>query len=357
MRIAVIMSGGRGTRFWPLSRTSSPKQLVPLIDGKSLLELTIERVRPLFDADAVWVVTQQAQLERTQAVVGLEPVKALCEPVGKNTAPCIAYVACQARARFGDATLAVFPADHLIEDVEGFRKVVAAGLDFVEDSGNILTIGIKPDRPATGFGYIKQGAVVGRAAGMDFRRVSGFTEKPGPEAAREYLQDGSYLWNAGIFMFRASDMLDEMEKHLPGIASSFCEYETAVGTDAEDEKKSAAYASAPEISIDFGVMEKTDRACVVPADIGWNDIGNWDSFSRYLPRDAAGNAVKGDLVALDVANCIVYSERQVVAALGVENLIVIATGDAILIARRDRGEEVKKIVDLLAARGLENLLE
>lgn len=356
MRIAVIMSGGRGTRFWPLSRTRKPKQLVPLIDGRSLLELTVERIRPVFDADAIWVVTQQAQLEETQAAVGPDRVKALCEPVGKNTAPCIAYVACRARAEFGDATLAVFPADHLIEDVEGFRRTVTEGLDFVERTGSILTIGVKPDRPATGFGYIKRGEVVETAAGLDFCKVSGFTEKPGLETARAYIEDGSYLWNAGIFLFRASDMLAEMEKYLPGIASSFCEYESAVGTPSEDRKKSDAYSSAREISIDFGVMEKTDRACVVPADIGWDDLGNWDSFSRYLPADADGNAVKGDLVTLDAANCIVYSDRQVVAALGVEDLIVIATDDAILITKRERGEEVKKLVDLLAARGLQNLL-
>jgi mannose-1-phosphate guanylyltransferase len=350
------MSGGRGTRFWPLSRARKPKHLVPLIDGKSLLELTIERVRPLFEPDAIWVVTQQSQLEETQALVGLDRVKALCEPVGKNTAPCIAYVACRARARFGDATLAVFPADHLIEDVEGFRKLVTASLEFVEKSGRILTIGIRPDRPATGFGYIKQGEIIETSGGLDFREVSGFTEKPALEAARGYVDDGSYLWNAGIFIFRASDMLGEMEKHLPAIASSFCEYETAVGTDAEDRKKSEAYSSARDISIDFGVMEKTDRASVVPADIGWDDVGSWVSFSKYLPRDDSGNAVRGDLVALDAANCIVYSDRQVVAALGVEDLIVVATDDAILIAKRERGEEVKKLVELLAARGLQDLL-
>jgi mannose-1-phosphate guanylyltransferase len=356
LRIAVIMSGGRGTRFWPLSRSRRPKQLVPLIGGKSLLQLTIERLRPLFDPSAIWVVTQEAQLEQTQAEVGLGRVKALCEPVGKNTAPCIAYVACRARAEFGDATLAVFPADHLIENAEGFREVVAAGFDFVEESGSILTIGIKPDRPATGFGYIKRGEIAGSADGLDFHRVCGFTEKPDPETAAKFVEEGSYLWNAGIFIFRASDMMAEIEKHLPGLAASFCEYEAAVGTDAEDEEKSEAYTSARDISIDFGVMEKTDRACVVCADIGWDDVGSWDSFSKYLERDENCNAVGGEFVGLDAANCIVYSDGPAVAALGVEGLIVIATDDAVLVARRDRGEEVKKLVELLAARGLHNLL-
>jgi mannose-1-phosphate guanylyltransferase len=356
VRIAVIMSGGRGTRFWPLSRSRRPKQLVPLIDGRSLLELTIERIRPLFEPEAVWVVTQQSQLEETQAAVGLDRVKALCEPVGKSTGPCIAYVACKARAEFGDATLAVFPADHMIRDVEGFREVVSAGLDFVEKSGDILTIGIKPDRPATGFGYIKQGEAVQTLHGLDFCRVSGFTEKPALETAARYVEDGSYLWNAGIFLFRASDMLEEMEKYLPGVARSFCEYQAAVGTGAEDEKKMEAYSASREISIDFGVMEKTDRACVVPADIGWDDLGNWDSFSKYLPKDESGNAVRGDLVGLETANCIVYSEGRVVATLGVEDLIIIASDDAVLITRKGRGEEVKKLVDLLAARGLHDLL-
>jgi mannose-1-phosphate guanylyltransferase len=356
VRIGVVMSGGRGTRFWPLSRARKPKQLVPLIDGRCLLDLTIDRIRPIFGPDAIWVVTQEAQLEETQAAVGLEPIKALCEPVGKNTAPCIAYVACQARAEFGDATLAVFPADHLVADVDGFRDVVKAGLEFVETSGSILTIGIMPDRPATGFGYIERGAPRGGTGGFEFYGVRRFVEKPAAEAARRYVEDGTYLWNAGIFVFKASDMLAEMEKYLPQIASSFCEYGAAVGTAEESRKKSEAYSSAGEISIDYGVMEKTSKACVVPADIGWEDLGNWDSFSRYLPRDESGNAVRGELVDVDTANCIVYSERQVVAALGVEDLIVIATDDAILITRRDRGEEVKKLVDQLAARGLKNLL-
>lgn len=356
MRIAVIMSGGRGTRFWPVSRGRRPKQLIPLIDGKSLLELTIERIRPLFEPDAIWVVTQQSQLEATQAAVGIKSIKALCEPVGKNTAPCIAYVACQARAEFGDSTLAVFPADHLIADAGGFRRILSAGMEFVEETGSILTIGIEPDRPATGFGYIKRGETVGSAGGLEFSRVSGFTEKPELEMARRYVEDGSYLWNAGIFVFRAGDMLEEMEKYLPGIASSFCEYETAVGTEAEAEKKLEAYSSAREISIDFGVMEKTDRACVVPADIGWDDLGSWDSFSKYMPVDEKGNAVSGDLVGVDAANCIVFAEGRTVAALGVEDLIIIASGDAILVTRRGRGEEVKNLVDNLAARGLKDLL-
>jgi len=356
MRIGVIMSGGRGTRFWPLSRRRKPKQLLPLIDGKSLLQLTIERISPLFGPGAVWVVTQESQLEETQAVVGLDRVKALCEPIGKNTAPCIAYVACQARAEFTDATLAVFPADHVIRNTEAFRKVVAAGMDFVEETGSILTIGIEPDRPATGFGYIKRGGVVGSAGGFDFHEVAGFTEKPGKEVARRYMDDGSYLWNAGMFIFKASDMLSEMAKHLPGIASSFCEYEVAVGTDSEEEKKSEAYTSARDISIDFGVMEKTDRACVVPADIGWDDAGSWDSFSKYLPHDDKGNAVSGGFAAVDTANCIVYSDRRMVAALGVEDLIVISAGDAVLVASRDRAEEVRKVVEILAAKGLKDLL-
>ncbi len=350
------MSGGRGTRFWPMSRAGRPKQLLPLFDGKSLLELTIERIRPVFGDDCIWVVTQESQLEQTQAAIGLDRVKALCEPVGRNTAPCIAYVACKARAEFGDATVAVFPADHLIEDAEGFRKVVAAGLEFVETSGFILTLGVRPDRPATGFGYIKLGGAVGAAGGLEFRGVEQFTEKPAPEVARRYVEDGSYLWNAGIFIFRASDMLNEMEQHLPGIASSFCEYEAAVGTDSEEEKKSKAYSSVEEVSIDFGLMEKTGRAAVVPVDVGWDDIGSWESFSRYLQQDEKGNAVGGTFVGLDAANCIVYADGPVVTALGVEDLIVIATGDAVLVARKERGEDVKKLVELLAARGLENLL-
>jgi mannose-1-phosphate guanylyltransferase len=356
VRIAVIMSGGRGTRFWPLSRARRPKHLIPLLDGRSLLELTIERIQPVFESDAVWLVTQQSQLEETQAAVGLERVKTLCEPVGKNTAACVAYVACMARAEYGDATLAVFPADHLIRKAGAFRELLAAGLDFVEESGRILTIGIKPERPATGFGYIRSGEVVGSHGGFDFRRVLGFAEKPSRETARTYLEDGSYLWNAGIFLFKASEMLGEMEKHMPDTAASFCRYETAIGTGDEERAKSRAYSEAEEISIDFGVMEKTDKACVVPADIGWDDLGSWNSFAKYMPADDGGNAVIGRHVSLDTANCIIYSDQQVVATLGVEDLIIIATADAILVTRKSRGEEVKKLVEFLRKSGRTELL-
>jgi mannose-1-phosphate guanylyltransferase len=355
--VAVIMSGGRGRRFWPLSRAARAKQLIKLIDNKTLLELTLERLTPVFDNDRIMIVTQAIQAEQTHQVADdYKGIRVLSEPIGKNTAACVAYAASFVKATMGDAILTLLPADHFIRDAKGFRRLLKAGAKFVGDAGGILTLGIEPERPATGFGYIRVGKEVKTADGYTFFKVSQFTEKPGLDDARAYLDAGDYLWNAGIFLFRASTILDEIGEHLPEMSREFEKWVSAYGTPREADCLAQCYSNIEEISIDFGIIEKTESAYVVPADIGWDDVGNWESFSKYMPADEAGNRVHGKHVGIDSENCIIYSDEHLVATLGLKGFTVVATGDAILIAMGDRGEEVKRLVDLVEGKGLTDLL-
>jgi mannose-1-phosphate guanylyltransferase len=351
------MSGGSGRRFWPLSRQAHPKQLVELRGGKSLLELTLERLLPVFGPKAIWVLTQARQAEATRrAASRFGSVRVIAEPVGKNTAPCIAYAASLAKAEFGEATMAFLPADHLIKKRAEFARLLRAGLDFVEQRGMLLTLGIKPTRPATGFGYIKRGARVPAAKNLGIYKVARFTEKPSLGTARKYVSSGAYLWNAGIFLFTASAVLEEIERYLPAIGREFKALASFPrGRDAK-RRLARCYSMVDPVSIDFGVMEKTARACVLPADIGWDDLGSWESFAAYMTKDRAGNSVHGSHVGIDSRNCVVYADSGLVATIGLEGIVVVATDDAVLVAARSEAEKVKRLTDLIEEKGLTDLL-
>jgi mannose-1-phosphate guanylyltransferase len=351
------MSGGSGRRFWPLSRAARAKQLIPLIDGKSLLELTVERLKPLFAPENIVVVIQKQQYDETARILErFGGVRILSEPVGKNTAPCIAFASAYIESLSGDAVAAYLPADHFIRLEDRFRHVLSAGMDFVEETGKHLTLGIEPDRPSTGFGYIRKGSRVAERDGLGFFRVAEFTEKPSLDAAEAYLETGEYFWNAGIFVFKTSSVQREIRTLLPDMGREFDLLRGCFGTPEEDEKLDACYSGIRSISIDYGVMEKTEEACVVPVEIGWDDLGTWEAFSRYLPKDERGNTVHGKYIGVDSSNCLVYSEDLFVATLGVSGLAVIATGDALLVVPKERGEEVKRIVELIEGEGMADLL-
>jgi mannose-1-phosphate guanylyltransferase len=331
--------------------------LIRLVGGKTLLELTIERLLPLFPPENVLVVTQQRQYSETSRVLkrfGNIPV--LSEPVGRNTAACIAYAAAYVDVTAGDAVLTFLPADHFIESEDRFREILAAGMDFVAETGRHLTLGIKPDRPATGFGYIRKGARVLGPPDLDVFEVGEFAEKPSLEVARTYIETGEYLWNAGIFIFRTSSILEEIRSHLPDVARGFDDCKGSFGTPVEKERLAECYARLPDISIDYGVMEHTERTCVVPVDIGWDDVGNWDSFSKYMSKDNMGNAVQGRHIGIDTEGCIIHTDRHVVSTLGISGIAIIATDDAVLVMRRERGEEVKDLVRRLEEEGISGLL-
>jgi mannose-1-phosphate guanylyltransferase/mannose-6-phosphate isomerase len=344
----VILSGGGGTRLWPLSRSGNPKQFQRLLSDHSLLQATAERCRGAqFHAPLISTGEEQRffvvdQLEE----LGITPGGILLEPVARNTAPAIAAAAFWALSRGEDDPLLVMPSDHLIEDVAALHAAIEAALPAAGE-GKLLTFGIHPTAPKTGYGYIH--AVPGEGP---VRPVERFVEKPDAELATQFLADGSYYWNSGLFLFRPSAYVAELKRHAPDVASAV---EQAMERASEDRlfvrPDAEAFAASPDISIDYAVMEHSDAVLVVPVSFGWSDVGSWDAVHELLPADSHGNTVKGDVVALDVRNSLIRSDADMtVAVVGVEGLLCIVTDDAAFIAPLDRAQDVKKMVEELRAR-------
>ncbi len=356
--LPVILSGGAGTRLWPLSRKSRPKPFLSLPDGESLLHKTLNRVRRLPGVGAVLTVTNREYYFQTRdayaaakADRGAAPFPALrylLEPDGRNTAPAIAAAALWAREHVGQqCRLLVLPADHLIRDEVAFAEAVQAACTQA-DQGRMVTFGIVPTAPETGFGYIERGDRLDD----DACSVRRFVEKPDAGTAEAFLAQGGYLWNAGMFCFRAEDVLAALERYAPDVftATESCWAESQCNGDTTE--LAACFAEVPSISIDYAVMEKAEQVAVVPAEFGWNDIGSWTSYAQLVAPDADGNRVQGsDCVLVDAKNCLVHSPERLATLLGVENLVVVDTPDALLIAAADRAQDVKEVVAELQRRG------
>jgi mannose-1-phosphate guanylyltransferase len=343
---AVVMAGGSGTRFWPLSRRLKPKQLLALAEAhRTLLASTIERISPLVPPERVLVVTGEHLAAATRAAVpSLPTANVLAEPIAKNTAPCVAWAAYHAIARDPDAVLAVLAADHFVVDQAAYLEVIKRALEAAAD-GSLVTCGIKPSRPETGYGYLEVGGEVGPGFSHTVLR---FVEKPDHARALEFVQSGRFLWNSGQFFFRADAIVRAFEEHMPELARAMSPVRTA---SAEDETRivAAAYASATSVSIDHGIMEKASKVRVIPGDFGWNDVGSWTTAWELAPRDASGNA--GRAVLVDARNNYVHApEGKVVALLGVEDLVVVDTPDALLVMPRARAQDVRAIVDALKGK-------
>ena len=352
---AVILAGGSGTRFWPASRRLTPKQLLPLAPGaaSSLLRGTVARLEPLVARDHVLISTGEHLLDAMKKELPeLADDAFLAEPEAKNTAPCIAWAASVAKARDPEAILCVLPSDQHASHPAAFRHTLSQAVQCARD-GAIVTIGIVPSHPETGYGYVKKGAA--RGAGY---MVEGFFEKPDLAAAESYLRDGRFLWNAGIFVFRAADMLAAIERHLPTIAQALEQLRRSQGEDPVPPRAAvAAYFSAcPKISIDYGVMEKESQLMVVPGEFGWSDLGSWQSAWDLSTKDEHGNVGSEGTVFVAaernlVKNFCSHASKKVVALVGVEDLCVIETDDALLVLPRGRSQDVREVVEQLKATG------
>lgn len=347
----VILSGGSGTRLWPLSRQNQPKQFLSLIGDHSLFQETVLRASKLPDAQAPITVCADDHRfmvgEQLQAI-GVRSGGILLEPVARSTAPAIAAAALHALAGDADALLLVMPADHLIEDEAAFRDAVAAAMRLGDESW-LVAFGIRPDYAETGYGYILRG----EALGPDGYRIERFVEKPDQATAERYLAEGTYAWNSGMFLFRARSYLDELARLAPAIHAAAQAAFASAGADLDFLRLGQdAFASSPSDSIDYAVMEKTDRAAVVPVSCGWSDIGSWSSLWSVAERDADGNRHEGDVISVDTRDSLVRaSDRRMIATLGVEDLVIVDTADATLVARKDRVQDVKIIVDRLKVAG------
>ena len=342
---AVLLSGGSGTRLWPLSREAYPKQFLPLAGEDSMLQATWLRVAPIAPSAPPIVIANEEHrflVAEQLRLVGVSNPAIVLEPVGRNTAPAIAAAALQAMAAGDDPLLLVLPSDHVVRDAEAFRAAVQAASPAAEQ-GALVTFGIVPTAPETGFGYIQ--AEAGQAApGEGVRKVLRFVEKPDAGTARRYLEEGGYYWNSGMFLFRASRYLDELRKFRPDILEATTRAFEAAKRDGDFVRLDRdAFAACPSDSIDYAVMEKTGDACVLPVDIGWNDVGSWSALWDVSEQDDAGNAHHGDVIAVDSRDSYAYA-RRLVALVGVDNLVVVETDDAVLVARKDRVQQVKDVV-------------
>lgn len=347
---AAIMAGGSGTRFWPASTTQRPKQFLKLFGDRTMLEHTIDRLSGLATDAGIAIVCGEHQAAIARGIVGGRDITVVAEPIGRNTAACIGLAALRFRRLDPGEPIAVLPADHFIADVDGFRRVLAAGGSLAR-SGGIVTIGVVPTAPETGFGYIEAGDEGGEVDGVAFRAVHRFVEKPGREIALEYLASGVHYWNAGIFVFTASTILAEIAACMPELARGLERIDAALGTDDERETIAEVYGGLASVSIDYGVMEKTAaNVFVIPASVGWSDLGSWPALAglRADEADDRGNIMPEGSVAIDADACFVSSEgERPIALLGVRDLIVVDAPDGLLVAAKDRAQDVRLVTERL----------
>ncbi len=354
---AVIMAGGSGTRFWPLSRRDRPKQFLAIGTERPLLAETAARLAPLVPLERVMVVAGERHAAPIRELLPDLPADNLViEPCARNTAPCIGLAAALLARRDPDAVMAVLPADHHIGDPARFRTLMAAAGARAR-AGEIVTLGIRPTRPETGYGYIHYDrADTVDVDGVEVCRVERFVEKPPRDVAEKYLASGRYLWNSGMFFFTARRILEDIGRFLPAMRAHLDVIAAAVGTDAYAETLAREFAAMESVSIDYGVMEHAERVRVVPAAFGWNDVGHWAALADFAEADDAGNVVRGPALTIDSRDSIVHSDGPTVALVGCEDLVVVVTGDAVLVCPRDRAQDVRRVVDKLKARGREDLL-
>ena len=358
----VILAGGLGTRFWPLSNRRRPKQLLPIVSKRTMIQETAERLAPLIPPSRIWVVTGADQADEVaRQLPALDRSQLLIEPVGRNTAPAIGLAAMQVAASDPQAVMAVLPADHAIGDPTAFRTALAAAAEAAAAEPVLVTLGIAPTRAETGYGYIESGQVAGTFAGRKFHRVAAFHEKPDRSTAERYIESGRYAWNAGIFVWRASVILDQIGAHLPDLARILATLDPAgdkkaEGMTAAGPALAAAYARITPISIDYGVLERSSHVWVLAVDCGWNDIGSWAALYDVRAPDSAGNVLTGDVVAVGSERALVHTEGPLVALVGVEDVVVIATSGAVLVCAREHAQEVRKVVEELERRGRTDLL-
>ena len=341
---AVILAGGSGSRLWPLSRQNLPKQFLALDGEGTLLQTTIDRLSPTIKAGNVLIVTQEAHA-KGEAYHALLPYRTLYEPIGRNTAPAIALAAAYLMAEAEDPVMVVLPADHVIKDEAQFRADLEIAIQAAQ-SGKLVTFGIQPTRPDTGFGYIKVKEQTGKETQVC--EVERFTEKPNLETAESFLKEGNYYWNSGMFVWRASVILAEIKRYLPEV-DKLVQVILAESNGGADFQKAVEkyFATMPSISIDYGVLEKSDRVSLIPCDFGWNDVGSWQAVHEISDKDENGNALQGNVIAVGCKNSLIRAEKRLVAAIGVEDLCIIETTDAVLISKSDQTQRVREVVDAL----------
>jgi len=350
----VILAGGSGTRFWPVSREKNPKQLQKIIGAGTMIQNTVQRLLTLFSIDKLRIGThiqQATETIRQLESFGFLPKNLIAEPISRNTALIIGLMAKIISEEDPDSVMAIFPADHIITNTENFTKVLQKA-EFMAKNGYLVALGIPPARPETGFGYIKKG--VETKEDKNIFEVENFVEKPDLSTANKFVKSGNYFWNCGIFIWKTSTILEEMQQHSKHIYSQLENLKECLQRPGKkldyfqfDKKGSKIFSALPNLSIDFAVMEKSSKVVFIPADIGWNDVGSWNALDEVCEKDKEGNILKGNVVAHDCNNSIVYGQDRLIATLGLTNTVIVDTKDALLICAKDRSQDVKKLVEKL----------
>ncbi|MEX0822543.1 MAG: mannose-1-phosphate guanylyltransferase [Rhodothermales bacterium] len=359
MEYAVIMAGGIGSRFWPQSRKDNPKQFLRVFGEHTMIQNTVARLQGVVPAERILIVTHERYVEQTREQLPAIPEEnILAEPIARNTAPCIAFAAVKLLARDPDATMVVLPADHVIRNVKRFHAVLRAAIDKAKQKDTLVTIGINPTHPETGYGYIQyDGSSRDEEEDDSTPRafpVKTFAEKPDIATAERFVDSGDFLWNSGMFVWRADTILDQMRRHLAQAYEAFEPLPDAVGTDREREAVKEAYSRSPHISIDYGVMERADKVFVVPGTFGWNDVGDWRSVYDLKEQDKHGNALDGNVIVHDSSRCLVEADDRLVVLVGMHDVVVVDTEDALLVCSRESTQQVKNVVDYLHAHQFED---
>jgi mannose-1-phosphate guanylyltransferase len=356
---AVIMAGGVGSRFWPRSRERSPKQVLEIVGSGSMIFNTIARIQPLVTAEKAMVVTNKHQKDIIcQQVPALPVQNVLTEPLGRNTAPCIGLAAMWIHHYDPEAVMVILPADHIIRDTEEFLRVIQRAAHVATENDALVTIGIKPTHPETGYGYIQyeDSSEQNPYSSQGIYRVKTFAEKPNLETAEKFLKSGDFLWNSGMFIWRSRVILEEIEKHLPELGEQLKKLEPVIGTDAYLPTLEHVYGVIRSISIDYGVMEKASNVFVAKGDFGWSDVGSWDEVVRLTPTNGDGNALRGTVIAKDSHRNYIDAGNKLVATIGIDDIIVVTTDDAVLICKKGRSQDVKEVVDYLRRKQINELL-
>ncbi|MBM4429175.1 MAG: mannose-1-phosphate guanylyltransferase [Chloroflexi bacterium] len=353
---AVILAGGGGTRLWPLSRLRKPKHLLRLRHQDTLLAQTVSRVRPLVPPDRVLAITVADHVDQVRGELAEVPLaNIVVEPEGRSTAPCVALMALIIQQRDPDAVMISLHADHTVEDEEGFRSVLHAAVE-AAGANHLVTLGIVPTCPETGYGYIQRAEPMGQLSGHDMYRVEAFTEKPDLPRACAFVESGCYFWNSGIFIWKVSAILAETQRLLPELYGQLMEIKPALGTPQQAETIARVWQRVRSVSVDVGIMERAKDVVVIPADVGWSDVGCWTSVADLGQADQDGNMLEGEHVVLDCQDTLVYSSGRLVAALGLKGMVIVETGDAVLVCPKDRVQDVRRIVDQLKREGRDKYL-
>ncbi|OGP99096.1 MAG: hypothetical protein A2Z51_01005 [Deltaproteobacteria bacterium RBG_19FT_COMBO_52_11] len=359
-----IMAGGGGTRFWPWSREKRPKQMLPIFSRRSMIRETVERIHPLAPPDNTFIITTRSQAEEIQGEVPAIPKSnILVEPVGRNTAPCLCLAALNIQKLNPEAVMVVLPADHYIANRKGFLQTLRAAAVFAAQHDFLLTLGLRPTAPETGYGYIQKGEFFGQIKGTNVFRTQSFREKPTRQKARSYLRQGNFLWNSGMFIWKVGVFLQAAEKFLPQLYEEMLTIKKTIGTRREKRVLEKVYARCQPISVDYGIMEKAQNVAMIEGQFHWDDVGSWSALWNIRSKDQKGNAYvlekpngRGKILAVDSSGCLIRAEKKLIAVLGMKDTVVVEGGDALLVCPRERSQEVRGILEELKKKGWKEYL-